>query len=400
MGDGVAVFDAGLFPSAHRPWRQWVADHNPCLLLSTVCMLLGCFLVNSALRAESSNLKMLALLGVINVYEACIIPLGLVLIRRARGTARDGWWLILFEMLFLVNATFVNPDFGPGWAMPLSGVLWVLACVKAAILLRGLKIGLSVRTFGFLALQLGIIYALPVVFALTKVDGHAPVKVMYGLWWVVGLLPVAYDVMARVWWRHEPWDLVQNVVRRVYVIAPWCMLVVHMGFAHWAHQSDFAGADVAPLLLGLAAMTRRLDLTPSWRMAIRFAPAAALLLALIMPGEGVRWVMTVGGLTKEVTAGHVMLAGTILTYGYMGTMWQLAAAAGTVMVMGLGYMFIGWIMEGVGAAMRVGTRTTWEWLPKTVFAWGVTAIGAAFGLLGLGTWLGLRRKGGQGNAKC
>src|ERR1041384_3029629 len=97
-----SIFDPHLFPSRHRPLLQFILDHNPCLLLSTVLMLLGCYLINSTINIHPADLSaerwnLFPLLGVTNLYEACIIPLGLVLIRRTRGTARDGLWLILFE---------------------------------------------------------------------------------------------------------------------------------------------------------------------------------------------------------------------------------------------------------------------------------------------------------------
>src|SRR4051812_23733321 len=64
------LFDPNLFPSRHRPWKQWFLDHNPCLLLSTVLMLLGCYLVNSAIGGPDDLRSPLALLIVVNVYEA------------------------------------------------------------------------------------------------------------------------------------------------------------------------------------------------------------------------------------------------------------------------------------------------------------------------------------------
>jgi hypothetical protein len=381
------TFDPNLFPARHRPWKQLLMDHNPCLLLSTVLMLVGCYLVNSTLRYQAANAKMLGLLGVINLYEACIIPLGLLLIRRSRGTARDGWWLVLFETLFLVNATFVNPDFGTAWAIPLNLGLWALACVKAAILLRGLKIGLGLRTFGFMAFQLGIIYALPVFFALTKVDGVESPRLMYGLWWLVGLLPLIYDQLARADRPHPQWDLVQNVIRRVYLIAPWVMLVVHMGFAHWAHQSEFYLPDVAPVLLGLAIAAGRVHLRPDLRVLARCLPAVALILTLLAdPGE-LQWLVPVGNLGHMVTPAHLTMAGAILTYGYLASAWYFLIALATVITFGTGYIFQYWIF----AALRATLRFLLNLLPTTAYAWGVTAILAAFILLGIGTYLSLRR---------
>jgi uncharacterized membrane protein YhaH (DUF805 family) len=95
------VFDPGMFPSRRRPFYQFILDHNPCLLLSTVLMLLGCYLINSTINLQAGDhLTLLALVGTINLYELCIIPLGLVLIRRWKATARDGWWLLLFRRSF------------------------------------------------------------------------------------------------------------------------------------------------------------------------------------------------------------------------------------------------------------------------------------------------------------
>ena len=382
-----ATFDPGLFPSRHRPWKQWLADHNPCLLLSTVCMLLGCYLVNFALREQSGNLKMLALLGVMNLYEACIIPLGLALIRRTRGVARDGWWLLLFETLFLVNATFINPDFGHAWAIPLNLALWLLSCTKAAILLRGLKIGLSLRTFGFFAFQLAIIYALPVIFALTNEDGVVSPRIMYGLWWLVGMLPVIYDLLARADRPHPQWDLVQNCIRRVYLIAPWCMLVIHMGFSHWAHHSDFHLADVAPPLLGLAIASTRVTLEPNLRLIPRIVPALALLLTFMAPAGPLQWSIPCLDEARNLSPAHLTIAATILTYGYMASMFQLLCSALTVFLIATGYLFETYIL----AACRATVRFLISLLPATVYAWGLTTILLAFLLLGAGTLVSLKR---------
>ena len=381
------TFDPNLFPARHRPWKQLLMDHNPCLLLSTVCMLVGCYLVNSALRYQAANAKMLGLLGVINLYEACIIPLGLLLIRRNRGTARDGWWLVLFESLFLVNATFINPDFGTAWAIPLNLGLWVLACLKAAILLRGLKIGLGLRTFGFMAFQLGIIYALPIFFALTKDDGVESPRLMYGLWWLVGLLPLIYDQLAHADRPHPQWDLVQNVIRRVYLIAPWIMLVAHMGFAHWAHQSEFYLADIAPPLLGLAIAARRVNLRPDLRLLTRCLPAVALILTLLADAGELQWLVPVGEATRMVAPAHVTIAATILTYGYLASAFQFFISLLTVVAVGTGYIFQSWIIT----ALRATLRFLLNQLPTTAYAWGVTAILAAFILLSIGTYLSLNR---------
>jgi hypothetical protein len=379
-----AAFDPNLFPSRHRPLRQWLADHNPCLLLSTLCMLLGCYLVNSALRAQNGDSRLLVLIGVINLYEACIIPLGLLLIRRTRGTARDGWWLLLFETLFLVNATFINPDFSAWWAVPLNAVLFVFACGKAAVILHFLKIGISARTLGFFAVQLGLLYALPIVCHLTERDGVTNPKVLYGLWWVVGLLPVLYDQLARGDGPRE-WDLVQTVIRRVYVVAPWVMLVAHLRFSHWAHNSPFQAVDGAPILLGLAVASMR----AGWQRStlVRLAPAAALLISVFAPAGGLQFHFGFAGVEQTFLPGHFALAGVILAYGYMASAFYFLCSLAALFIISISYLFQAWILAGLRG---LGRFMVWL-MPTTALSWGAAVILVAFVLLGVGTLLSLKR---------
>lgn len=377
-------FDPNLFPSRHRPLREWLADHNPCLLLSTLCMLLGCFLVNSALRAQNGDSRLLVLIGVINLYEACIIPLGLLLIRRTRGTARDGWWLLLFETLFLVNATFINPDFTAWWAIPLNAVLFVFACVKAAVILHYLRIGISLRTLGFFAVQLALLYALPIVCHLTERDGVTNPKVLYALWWIVGLLPVLYDQLARAD-RPREWDLVQNVIRRVYVIAPWVMLVAHLRFSHWAHNSPFQLVDGTPILLGLAVASMRAGLQRS--TLARLAPAAALLISVFAPAGALQFHFAFAGAEQTFLPGHFALAATILAYGYMASTFYFLCSLTALFIIGVAYLFQAWILAG----LRAFGRFVVSLLPTTVLSWGAAVILLAFVLLGVGTLLSLKR---------
>jgi hypothetical protein len=383
-----AVFDPQLFPPRHRPLRELIMDHNPFLLLSTVCMLLGCYLVSAALHAKT-DLKLVGLLAAMNAYEACIIPLGLVLIRRTRGMARDGWWLLLFETLFLVNSTFVSPDFRHGWAIPVNLTLLVLACVKAGMILKGLQIPLRLRTFGFLVVQLAIIYSVPCF--LSWVDNYELLLpwVMYGLWWLVGLLPVVYDVMARCEGQQPQYDRVQQVIRRVYVIAPWVMLVAHLGVSHWTHSTGFQAADLTPVLFGLAIASARVKFGPSMRAWVRVVPIVALACSLLSASDEMLWVIHFAGDTHRIVPLHFAIGGTLLTYGYMASVWHFIGSAVVVSVMAAGYVFQGWVIYTCRAAIQLCIGM----LPDSTISWGVTAIGAAFVLLGAGAVVSLRRTG-------
>ena len=59
------AFDPAMFPQGRRTLRQLILDHNPCFLFSTLLMLLGCYLLNSALDVRAGDGgKLLGLLGV------------------------------------------------------------------------------------------------------------------------------------------------------------------------------------------------------------------------------------------------------------------------------------------------------------------------------------------------
>src|SRR5262249_16844828 len=74
-------------------WARSIVDHNPFFLLSGVCMLAGCFLISGAVHDNSNRVaKLLLLLGVLNVYEAAVTGLGLLLARK-RGLVSDAAYL-------------------------------------------------------------------------------------------------------------------------------------------------------------------------------------------------------------------------------------------------------------------------------------------------------------------
>ena len=128
--------------TAPRSWLRLIVDHNLFFLLSGLCMLFGCYLLNGALYTRAGDVrKLVILLLVINAYEAMIIPLGLMLIRRGEFFKRDGRMLLVLELLFLIDITFTNGvistvDARWGWLIAL--VVLVLAAVKLGIILRAL----------------------------------------------------------------------------------------------------------------------------------------------------------------------------------------------------------------------------------------------------------------------
>lgn len=399
------VFDPQMFPHGRRTIGQLILDHNPCFLFSTLLMLLGCYLLNGAMDVRAGDAgKLFGLLGVINLYEVCIIALGLVLVRRRRSAGRDGMWLLLFETLFLVDGTFliaetVEANAIWGWAVNL--VLMVAAILKGVVILRGMRVRLGARTAGFLALQLAVVYGMPIVLQRVAVDGVVNGRAMYVVWWVVGLLPAVYELLAKV----EPGTgaglgPVQQAVRRSYVIIPWLLAVVHAGFMHWAYHADFYAADLAPVFIGVAVASLRIGpstILPASNIAfLRVAlPALAMIVARASDPYALEWTWAAFGEMVRVTPGVLTIAAALIAWGYFLS-WQAAAAAVAGVVLAAGAYACRPALEAAARWLWEGMQRVEAWLgrllPQSAEAWGIWAIVGAFVLLGAGGLLSFLRE--------
>ena len=72
-------------------------------------MLAGIFVLNNALDwSPLPQDNLLVLIVALNVYEAALIGVGLLLVRR--GLLRDGLFLLFLEAFFLADAGFLNME--------------------------------------------------------------------------------------------------------------------------------------------------------------------------------------------------------------------------------------------------------------------------------------------------
>ncbi len=135
----IPELDAVMPPDEHPPRRGLFASHNPLFLLSGVCMLGGCFLINSAVHEDPDRIAPVVwLLAAFNLYEALVIGLGLYLARggaggetgpvdqgKAEGAVRDAGLLLVLETLLLGDFTFLYAELFSclprAWA---SGLWW------------------------------------------------------------------------------------------------------------------------------------------------------------------------------------------------------------------------------------------------------------------------------------
>ncbi len=274
-----------LRPSIRSLLVTFFVHHNPFYLLSALCMVAGCYSLNSDLGTRTGELpKLLALIGTLNCYELILIGLGISLIRR-RGAIRDGRTLLLLEAPLLVDLAFLNAEvasvsFGVGLIINL--VLLTLALVKIAMIVRGLSGRWLNRSSIFILLQLGMLFLLPSVFKHLEHGMSPTVDQFYAAWWAAGLLLASGHALSR--WSGGaamPEPRIWTTMRRVYSTLPFIAIVAHLGMLHWVYGVRFYTGDTAPVLLGLAvclALVRPMH--PERRAWVNIVRVSLLLLSV------------------------------------------------------------------------------------------------------------------------
>jgi hypothetical protein len=386
---------------------------NPFYLLSAMCMLGGSLALTNSLSWTSIPLpRLLALVLTLNVYEALLLALGLYLLRR-RGVVRDGLMLLFLEAMFLVDAAFLNVEvfaIDVHVGLIVNAIIFVLAVVKLLAIFRVMRLPRDAM-FYFVLLQLAVLFATPGVFAyVTHGDGGTlPPVLAYAAWWALGLVAALPALLLRGRRLNEllgePADageFVGAVVRRSFAWLPFVSLVAHLALMHWVYDAHLHAAYAAPVLLGMAVTAscavpskrlRPVDLAMLQLLlpavAVAMSPDAPDSLRLAPLGQASRVALTPFAVTAAVAYvvyvctflpryAPRLLAGAAvatLAFAFGPTPARMAAAAQQ------------WTQWAVDA---VGTFVSWV-VPRTSTGWGLTAVGAAFGFLGLGAAVSLKK---------
>ncbi|MEI8195700.1 MAG: hypothetical protein WCI73_07315 [Phycisphaerae bacterium] len=384
-----------------RSFGQLMIDHNPFYLLSVLCMLFGCYLLHNALELQVGGLgKLLILLGTLNVYELLLIGLAVLLLGRAE-MARDGRTLVVLEILFLADLTFLNAELvqvNHFWGSVVSLVVLLLALGKVWLLFRALKIQMGFGRLGYVGLQLLILFGMPWGFIKLDTVGEVPEQRVFLLWWCVALLPVLFDAVARAWPDGMKLRTIGHAngaggsgIALLYLIVPFISLIAHLRFNHWVWQVPVNWADYAPVLLGLAVILNRVPATkfvPAKEIAaVRIGlPLIALLLVLDSPQALYLQLPGVAG--AGLSPALVMLGAIYLTYGYCFFLPYLHFLVAAGVVLGLMYLY-----GPSGKAVGNLAQKTSDWLiPTTAKSWGILAMVASFLLLGIGAAVSFRKR--------
>ncbi|HEV2295860.1 MAG TPA: hypothetical protein VGR35_18585 [Tepidisphaeraceae bacterium] len=379
-------------------WRKrrrivnWLAEYNPFYFLSACCMLLGIFVLNDSLTwSPLPRNNLLILIATLNVYEAALVVLAVVLLRR--GLVRDGMFLLFLEAFFLADAGFLNMEIfttDPATGLIVNGALFALAVVKVAFIFAAIGLPIRGGLFFFVIAQVALLFAIPGVFSYIawQREGELPMLAVAGAWWAAGLVPVLYVLLVRM----LPLTPIARRVGKVFIGLPFISLMAHLCLANWVYEVSFHPSNLAPLLLGLAVWVGRYDShvsTLAWRMRMHLVlPFTAVALAAIkFPPELTFDLLGVGFSPLRLTliaASVVYLDGWVLHR-------HLYFMAGSILCL---------LGSGLGSSVKDMNRNTLDfmeyWLesirrlvPRTTSQWGVVSVVGAFVLLAMGAGLSL-----------
>ncbi len=388
-----------LRPSIRTLLVTFFVHHNPFYLLSALCMVAGCYALNSDLGTRTGEWpKLLALIGTLNVYELILIALGIYLIRR-RGVIRDGRTLLLLEAPLLVDLAFLNAEvaslsFRIGLIINLA--LLALALAKIAIIVRGLSGRWMNRGAVFILLQLGMLFLLPSVFKHLEHGMSPTADQFYAAWWAAGMLLVAGHLLSR---RSDRLPMTESRVwttmRRVYSTLPFLAILAHLGMLHWVYGVRFYCSDVAPVLLGLTvvlALVRPLHPERrAWINLIRVGMLCAAIGTSLWDPAPLHVSLTSRfGLTPiALTTAAAYL---VFIYCYLRPYTAFFVFVGALSA-GL-YLFGPTVQAIVDFISAIRTRLVLfveRMMPRTAAQWGILAMGSAFAFLGLGAAVSLRK---------
>jgi hypothetical protein len=299
----------------------------------------------------------------------------------------------LVDVTFL-SAQVITTHFWP--AMLVNAAVFAAAMVKLWLLAGMMGISPRDGRFAGMAMQVAALFLVPIAFQYFDHGDLSPLY-FYAAWWLAGLFIPAGFTLAQKMRADDvhPWAL--GLVRMMCVL-PWLSYLLHLGILHYVYNVEFFGAEAAPVLLGLACLMHHMEPSPFvGRRDLRFMkvalPAAAVFVSLNNPQLLCAAIGKHGKFTLTPT--ELAVAGAYLTFiycfarPYAKELVAAGAAAGLGLVLGPTPQQIG---DWSARSWNWLANAAWTLLPKNAMQAGITAIAAAFGFLGLGAVVSLRRR--------
>lgn len=404
MPDIVGPMPSTQPPPSQPDWRKFsrfIVDHNPFFLLSGVSMLLGCYLINAAAHEQKDRVDLIVgLLGVFNVYELLVIGLGLFL-ARGRGLVRDGAYLLLLEVLLLSDLTFLYTEVFT--ASEVIGIVvastgFVLAIGKLMVIFHVMNIRLRLREWSVLVGTFLMLFAMPGVLRhFGEMDRVTPLLLHAG-WWIAGGLMAALALpRGHAASSDQPgMQRLAMAIRIAVSIVPWMSIIAHMASAHYVYEVKFVPANLAPIMLGAAALLVRYANLFNNRTVLRVCTAGFCFIGIVVTVPAVSqlyidmtwpidWTLSPFRGATAISC-FIALVGAMRAGGWLLPCFSVLSAGG--FVLGHDGPSLWRTQEYYALLLRMWTK---DLTPSSTFEWGVLGVIGAFIFLGVGTVLSLRK---------
>jgi hypothetical protein len=322
---------------------------------------------------------LLLLMGVVQVYELLLTGLAWFLISRRRGE-RDGRMLLLLELVFLVDGTYLSAEYSA--ADPGGGVL-----VGLVTLALGLRFRL--KAHAFLAVHFGALLGIPLLSAKMFQQSLLSDSVFYAIWWLVGILPLVQawvvDEFQRRGLRKDWLRPLERNFRIAFIVLPYASVCWHAASMHWVYGLPFHASYLTPAILGLGVSLTLMGerwLSRPWCIGIRWlTPLLALALSVQYPSELLFSLGSDvgGGVLFSPLRFALVAAGMVYVFSFWSYRWQpfLTSAA------------ITFLLAGAGHSISSIVDTANFLVPKSAVEWCMASIVGAFVFLGMGAAVSL-----------
>ncbi|MBI1373099.1 MAG: hypothetical protein GC159_10240 [Phycisphaera sp.] len=380
-------------PTGGGFWRKlhWytVRDHNVFYPASAVSMMAGCFLLSSAMGMKMEPVSLwtvLAMLGVMQVYELLLVGLAIYLLR-AKRLWRDGRLLLIAEAIFVVDLAQLNAviaTMNPAIGSIVSVIVMTLAGAKVWAVVKVLKIDVPVTHVACVVTGMAMVLGWPAALARwSDLGGAVTPWTMYGWWWMIAALLAAHGAMRHRAWKWRRWGGLGATVGGWLIAGVYTSLAVHAHGSGWVYHIETQAAYVGPACVALALCVG--PVLDGWwtEKSVITAEIALIGAGVLMSLKGPRvltetvWVdwLTVSPLRLVLLGAVVVLV--LLTLRRRIMTYAVCAATCLAMVL-------------TGHSLDTMLATIKRLVPRTQLGWGVVTMSLSFVLLGLGALCSFR----------
>ena len=365
-------------------------------------MLVGCYLINAAAHERQDELApVLWLVGVFNAYQFLALGVAVWLVRRAGRVGMDARQLLLIVTLFLADTTLVYQELttaAPLLGGAVAGLALGLTVVQLIVVGRAIGVGLGWRAWAAVGVNLGLVFALPLMYRLAMAGDYRPGSQLVAVWLLAGAVVVNGLVIVR-----------RSGAARAPAWPRWVAGVTHaalwlqVGALGWVYGLSVEILHVPPLMLAAAGLIGwHAESTAARLAAAGVAVAAVVLLVFGMGYRQELWWFVLG--TEWSSLRYTLLA---VAAGGGWLAWRQRSAVFGVVAAAAFAATCAWASPvDVARAVRWAVEaargvTRWLW-PASLMQWGVALIVAAFTSLAVGAWWSTRApdgtRGGAGPA--